>query len=144
MANESKVYRGTQKTLSTTIGSVASNAISAACGSYSTSDTGGYPDAEFVLKVTYASAPTEGTTIDLLLRPLNVQSTNDADAPQATYQPHKLGAFVVDNVTSAQYLFLRAYDLPAEGEFYLYNNNTGQSWSANAELYMTPVTLGPV
>lgn len=143
MAGETKIIYGTQKTISTTIGAVTNNAISAACGTYSATDTLGYPDADFVLVVAFGTAPTERTSIDLIVRPLNVQSTSDADAPQATYRPHLLGSFVVDNVTTSQVLFLRAYDLPKEGELYLYNNGTNQSTSANAELYMTPRTVGP-
>lgn len=143
MAGETKILYGTEKTLSTTIGAIANNAISGACGTYSASDTSDYPDADFVLVVAFGTAPTERTSIDLLVRPLNVQSASDADAPQATYRPHLLGSFIVDNVTTSQVLFLRAYDLPREGELYLYNNGTGQSTSANAELYMKPRTVGP-
>jgi len=143
MANELKKAYGTQKTVSTTIGAISNNAISSACGTYDATDTLNYPDADFVLVVTFGTAPTEGATIDLLVRPINVQSTNDTVAPQATYQPHRLGSFQVDNVTTSQVLFCTGYDLPKEGELYLYNNATGQSTSANAELYMTPRTLAP-
>lgn len=143
MANETKIVYGTQKTLTTTLAAFASNALSASCGTYDSSDTADYPDADFVLKVTFGTAPTERTTIDLLVRPLNIQGTNDADAPQATYRPHLLGSFVLDNVTTAQYLFARVYDLPKEGEIFLYNNNSGQTTSANAELYMTPRSYAP-
>lgn len=143
MAGETKLVYGSEKTLSTTIGAISNNAISGACGTYSASDTLDYPDADFVLIVTFGTAPTERTSLDLLVRPLNIRGTTDADAPQATYRPHLLGSFVVDNVTTSQPLFLRAYDIPREGELYLYNNGTGQSTSASAELYMTPRTVGP-
>lgn len=143
MANEIKKVYGTQKTVSTSIAAIANNAISAAVGTYSATDTLDYPDADFVLVVTFATAPTEGSTIDLLVRPMDVQGTNDTEAPQATYQPHRIGTFVVDNVTAAQYLFCSGFDLPKAGELYLYNNTTGQSTSANASLYMTPRTLAP-
>lgn len=143
MANELKKVYGTQKTLTTTLAAFATNALSASAGSYTATDTLDYPDADFVLAVGYGTAPTEGTTIDLLLRPLAVQSTNDTVAPQASYQPHRIGSFVVDNVTGTQYLFCSAYDLPKSGEFFLFNNNTGQTTSANAALYMTPRTLVP-
>lgn len=143
MANELKKVYGTQKTVSTSIAAITNNAISAAVGTYSATDTLDYPDADFVLVVTFATAPTEGATIDLLVRPMDVQGTNDTAAPQATYQPHRIGTFVVDNVTAAQYLFCSGYDLPKSGELYLYNNATGQSTSANASLYMTPRTLAP-
>ena len=143
MANEIKKVYGTEKTFSTTIAAISNNAISAAIGTYSSTDTLDYPDADFVLVVTFGTAPTEGSTIDLLVRPMDVQGTNDTVAPQATYQPHRIGTFVVDNVTAAQYLFCSGFDLPKTGELYLYNNATGQSTSANASLYMTPRTLMP-
>lgn len=143
MANELKKVYGTQKTLTTTLAPFATNTLSASAGSYSATDTLDYPDADFVLAVSYATAPTEGTTIDLLVRPLAVQSTNDTVAPQTTYQPHRIGSFVVDNITGTQYLFCSAYDLPQSGELYLYNNNTGQMTSTNAALYMRPRTLVP-
>ena len=143
MANEAVFKRGTQKTVSTTIGAISNNAISALVGSYTSTDTNDYPDAEFVLEVTFATAPTENATIDLHVRPMNIQSTNDHEAPDATYRPHYLGSFVVNNVTTAQYLRCVGRDLPKEGDLYLFNNATGQATSANAELYMTPLTLGP-
>lgn len=143
MANEVKKVYGTQKTFSTSIAAFANNAVSAAVGTYDSTDTLDYPDADFVLKVAFGTAPTEGATIDILIRPLNIQGTNDTGAPQASYQPHRYGSFQVDNVTTSQYLFATAYDLPKEGEIYLYNNATGQTTSANAELYMTPKTLAP-
>ena len=143
MANEAKFVRGTQKTVSTTIGAIANNAISSSVGSYSATDTLDYPDAEFVLKVTFATAPTENATIDLHVRAVDIQSTNDHEAPDATYRPGYLGSFTVNNVTTAQYLRCVGRDLPKAGDLYLFNNATGQSTSANAELYMTPLTLGP-
>lgn len=143
MANETKLVYGTQKTLSTSIASISNNAISAAIGTYASLDTLDYPDADFVLVVSYGTAPTERTTLDLLVRPLNVVGTSDTLVPQATYRPHFLGSFIVDNVTTQQVLFLRTYDLPKEGELYLFNNSTAQATAANAELYMTPRTYAP-
>ncbi len=143
MANEIKKVYGTQKAVSTSIASITNNTISAAVGTYSATDTLDYPDADFVLVVTFGTAPTEGATIDLLVRPMDVQGTSDTVAPQATYQPHRVGSFVVDNVTTAQVLFCSGYDLPKAGELYLYNNATNQATAADASLYMTPRTLAP-
>lgn len=143
MANEVKKVYGTQKTLSTSIAAFANNALSAAVGTYNSTDTLDYPDADFVLAVSFGTAPTEGTTIDLLVRPINVESTNDTVAPQTTYQPHRIGSFYVDNVTTTQYLMCSGYDLPQEGELYLFNNATGQTTNANASLFMRPRTLMP-
>lgn len=143
MAGETKIVRGTQKTLSTTIAAIANNAMSAAIGTYDATDTLDYPDAEFALKVTFGTAPLEMSSLDLCVRPLDIQGTNDAEVPDAGFQPHKIGSFSLNNVTSAQWLFCRAYDLPKSGEFYLFNSATGQSTVANAELYMTPLSYAP-
>lgn len=143
MAGEIKKVYGSQKTLSTSIAGIANNAISAAIGTYSSSDTNDYPDAEFVLKVAFGTAPTRAMTLELFVRPLNVVGTNDTVVPTASYQPHRVCSFVVENTTSTQYLYAVGYDLPKEGEFYLLNNGTGQTTSANAELYMTPRSYAP-
>jgi len=146
MANEAKFVRGTQKTISTTIAALTNNAAPTLAGSYTSADTGDYPDAEFVLKIAFATAPTENSTIDLLVRAMNIaNTTDDANAPDATYRPGYVGSFLLDNIGSSTTMILRCvgYDLPKEGDLYLFNNNTGQSSAANASLYMTPRTLGP-
>ena len=89
------------------------------------------------------SAPTENTTIALYARELDIDSTNDAAAPDATYKPKYIGVFVVDNVTSTQYLKLRASDVPTVADYSLFNNATGQTISAGWTLKVTPRTIGP-
>lgn len=149
MANETKVYLGTQKTLMTSGASIANNAIvQATTANYAVVADGlGYPDAEFVLSVTFAIAPTEGATLALYCAPQDIDGINDAEVPEATRPTVFIGVFVVNNVITAQYIPLNgivARDLPLIGSYYLYNNGTGQSVSTGWTLKATPRTKGPV
>lgn len=141
--NDAKKVRGTQLTVSTTIGALSSGAISSAITGYTSTNTLDFPDAEFVLAIAYATAPTENSTVDLYVRPKNIQSTNHQEVFDATYKPHFVCSFVLNNVTTKQYIFAKGFDLPKEGDFYLFGNGTTNASSANAELYMTPCSLGP-
>lgn len=148
--NDAVFKYGTQKTITTTGAATANNAVSAAAGTYSSSDTADAFDAVFVLATaTWGSAPTANTTIDLYVRPMNVVSTTDTDAPAVpgsatTWKPQFVCSFLVPGAaTTANVLYARGYNLPKEGEFYVFNNATGQSLAVNWALYMTPTTLGP-
>lgn len=143
MANEAKKVRGTQKTVSAAIATIASGAISSAISGYTSADTADYPDAEFVLAIPYSTAPTENSTIDLYVQPKNIQSTNHQGAPDASYKPHFVCSFQLNNVTGTQYLFAKGFDLPKEGDFYIFANGTINASTGTASLWMTPCTLGP-
>lgn len=148
MTNETKVFRGTPKTLEASGASIANNAIAEANdATYNiSSDGGGYPDAEFVLTCAFGTAPTEGTAIALYCAPQDIDSTNDAEAPEATRPTIPIGLFVVNNVTTTQYIPLQgifARDLPLEGKYWLHNNGTGQTLSSGWKLVVTPRTRGP-
>jgi hypothetical protein len=84
---------------------------------------------DFELRVTFASAPTNGATLDLYLMPLSSDGSafadfSTTDLPLGLY----VGSFVVRNVATAQVLFLRGVPLP-DDQFIvgLFNNGTGQS-----------------
>ena len=145
MSNEAIVKLGTQKTLEASGASIANNAVvQASTATYSVSaDGGSYPDAEFVLTVTFATAPTEGTPLALYARPLDVDGALDTEVPEALRPTQYVGVFVVDNVTSAQTMVLRAYDLPMLASYYVHNNGTGQAVSAGWVLKVTPRTIAP-
>lgn len=145
MAGEMTVVYGTTKTLEANGGSIANNTVvQADDADYSVAGDGaGFPDAEFVLAATFATAPTEGTVVALYARPLNIDGTADAQVPEAARPTRYIGAFVVDNVNSAQYMTLLARDLPAEASYYLHNNGTGQTISAGWTLKVRPRTLKP-
>jgi len=140
-----KEYRGTTKTLEANGGSITNGSVvQADDATYDTvSDGEGCPDAEFVLGATFGTNPTEGTTLALYARPLDIDGTNDAEAPEAARPTRLIGSFVVNNVTSAQYMILRARDVPKLASYYIHNNGTGQTVSSGWTLKVTPITYAP-
>lgn len=94
--------------------------------------------------------PTDGTTIDIFGRKLNVQSTSDTTIPDDANLDQFLGSFTVDGTTAtstAMFLTTNWLTLPnhktsQEYDFYL-KNNTGQTISADWNMWITPVTKGP-
>ena len=145
MSNEAIVFLGTEKTLEASGASIANNALAQADdASYGiVADGDSYPDARFVLTGTFSVAPTENTTLALYARPLNIDGTADADAPETTRPTQYIGVFVVNNVTSAQSLVLDAQNVPWEADYYIHNNGTGQTLGAGWKLLVTPCTVGP-
>ena len=143
--NDAIVKLGTTKTLEANGDSTANNVITLVEDEgYSISaDGANAPDADFVLSVTFGTAPTENSSVALYARELNIDDTADADAPAATYKPRYIGVFIVDNVTTTQHLKLRATDVPSEADYYIFNNATGQTISAGWTLKVTPRTIGP-
>lgn len=142
MANEVIRVFGTQKTLEASGGSITNNSIvQADDAGYSTSSDGGnYPHAEFVAGFTFGTGPTEGTVLALIARTMNIDGTNDAEVPEAGRQDRLIGVFVVNNVTTAQYAALFAYDVPRDANYYLHNVGTGQTVSSGWTLKVTPMT----
>ena len=145
MSNEAVVKPGTQKTLEASGAAIVNNALALADdASYSIATDGAYyPDARFVLTGTFATAPTENTTLALYARPLNIDGTADADAPETTRPTQYIGLFAVNNVTTAQSLVLMAQNVPWEADYYIHNNGTGQTLGAGWKLLVTPCTIGP-
>ncbi len=152
MANEAKFVYGTSKTLANANGGATSNnQLSAAAGTtYSSTDTGDYPDAVFTLITAgFGGTPTSGSTIDLYIRPLNIDGTTDAPAPPtgastAAYKGVRVCSFRLHASSASGDAYAAVgYDIPREGEAYLHNNATGQSLSANWSLKMQPRTVGP-
>ena len=145
MAGEVVLRLGTPKTLEANGASIANNTLAQADDAdYRVSaDGSNYPDAKFVASFTFGTAPTEGTTIALYARPLNIDGTNDAEVPETTRPTVFIGTFVVNNVTTAQYAELLAQDVPWAASYYLHNNGTGQTISAGWTLKVTPYTVAP-
>lgn len=145
MAGEMTVVWGTERTLEASGASIANNALAQADDAdYSVTTHGSdYPDARFVIAATFGTAPTEGTVLALYARPLNIDSTNDSEVPETTRPTRYIGSFVVNNVTTAQYISLIAYDVPAEASYYIHNNGTGQTLSSGWTLKVTPRTYKP-
>jgi len=145
MSNEAIVVKGTEKTLEASGAAIANNTLAQADdASYNIFTDGlGYPDARFVLVGSFATAPAENTTLALYARPLNLDGTADADAPEITRPTRYIGIFVVNNVTTGNPLECSAQNVPWEADYYIHNNGTGQTLSAGWKLLVTPCTIGP-
>lgn len=145
MANEIELTFGTQKTLEANGASITNNSIAQADdASYGVvADGGNYPHARFVFSGAFATAPTENTVLGLYARSLNIDSTNDADAPETSCPVRFVGTFVLNNVTTTQYLEVVAYDVPWEADYYIHNNGSGQTLSAGWTLKVTPFSYVP-
>ena len=145
MSGETIIKLGTPKTLEANGASIANNTLAQAddAGYSVASDGAYYPDAKFVISVTFGTAPTEGTTLALYARPLDIDGTNDAEVPETTRPTVFIGTFAVNNVTTAQYIELLAQDVPWSASYYIHNNGTGQTVSAGWTLKVTPCTVAP-
>jgi len=134
------VFGSTVKTLASSGAAIANNAIGqAATANYGViADGGGYPDADFVLTGSFATAPTENTVLGLYARPLDIDGTLDTDVPETTRPTLFIGSFVLNNVTTAQTLLLTARDLPRLADYYVHNNGSGQTLAAGWTLKATP------
>lgn len=142
------LFFGTQDTVTSTGGAISDGSIVSA-GTWTNDDDAPY--ASFVLHATFTTTmPTIGS-LELLCRLQDIQSTNDESVVDANYTGQALGAFPIDFGETAGTEFwsvLANVELPVVGasqiyEFYVRNNNTGQTVTANWELYATPFTLGP-
>lgn len=145
MANERILIKGTPKTLESNGASIANNALAQAddAGYDIFVDGSSYRDAKFALTITFSVAPTENTVVSLYARPLDIDGTADGEIPEATRPTVYVGAFVVNNVTTAQTIELLAEDVPWKADYYLHNNGTGQTIGAGWVLKVTPFADAP-
>ena len=137
-------FFGTQDTITGSGATVADAAFGAAATTWTNDDDA--PRASVVLAGTYSVAPTANTVVNLYLRPLDIQSTNDQDVPDANYTHVYAGSFPINDVTTNQYITIDI-TLPntytsQQYEFYI-ENQTGQTIQAGWDLYITPKTYGP-
>lgn len=145
MANELKILNGSTVTLEANGGSCAdATFVKADDDTLAPTDDPGYPFVRFVLAVTFGAAPTAGRGINLYERKLNIDGTNDAPEPDASYKYDLIGTFIVDGVSTTQYLALDYRPRPShqDAEYYL-ENQAGQTISAGWTLKATPFTLQP-
>ena len=139
-------FFGTQDTLGTTSAAVADAAFSIAGDLSTWTNDDDAPQASVILLANYSVAPDANSVINLYLRPLDVQSTNAQEIPDANFTHTYVGSFPVNDVTTAQYIAIDI-SLPntktSQGyEFYV-ENTTGQSLPAGWDVYVTPKTIGP-
>ena len=139
-------FFGTQDTLGTSSADVTDTSFSVAGDLSTWTNDDDVREAFVVLLVNYSVAPDANSVINLYLRPLNIQSTNDADIPDANNLQGYVGSFTVNDVTTAQYPWVEIH-LPnsytsQQYEFYL-QNATGQTMPAGWDVFVTPKTIGP-
>ena len=136
---------GTQDTLGTSSAAVANDAFSIAGDLSTWTNDDDAPMASVTLLANFSVAPTANSSINLYLRLLNIQSTNDADVPDGNFQHEYVGSFPLNDVTTAQYIAIdislsNAY-ASQQYEFYV-ENLSGQSLPAAWDIYVTPKTIG--
>lgn len=138
-------WRGTTKTLEASGASITNNSVvQADDANYDTvSDGEGVSDAEFVMTWTQGTAPTEGTALVLMARPLDIDGTTDAEAPELARPTRAVGSFVVNNVTTLQAAICVGRNLPKLASYYVGNSGTGQTVSAGWTLKVTPLGMTP-
>jgi len=108
-------------------------------------------EAAAVLKCQFdTTMPTVGA-IDLYAHLLNVQSTNDLNAPDASFKHVYCGTFLIDYGVAADtdfYTAIPRFNLPAIGtsqaiDWYLHNDATSQTIGVSWQLWITPKAKGP-
>lgn len=139
-------FFGTQDTLGTTSAAVADAAFSIAGDLSTWVNDDDAPQASVVLLANFSVAPDANSSINLYLRALDVQSTNDQDVPDVNFLHTFVGSFPLNDVTSAQYINIMI-SLPNNAtsqnyEFYVHNQS-GQSLPAGWDVFVTPKTIGP-
>ena len=139
-------FFGTQDTLGTSSATVADAAFSVASDLSTWTNDDDAPRASVTALIDYAVAPDVNSVVNLYLRLLNTQSTNDSEIPDANFTHTYVGSFPVNDVTTNQYVTIDI-SLPngkssQEYEFYI-ENQTGQTIQAGWDLYVTPKTIGP-
>lgn len=95
------------------------------------------PLGDAVLNVTMAVAPAAQAAIHLYRRDMNIDGTNDAPQPDQNFKSIYVGSFLLDLVTSAQYISLPDIPLTIDQEFYI-ENDSGQTTTGTTTLKITP------
>ena len=139
-------FFGTQDTLGTSSATVADAAFSIAGDLSTWTNDDDAPVASVTALIDFSVAPDANSSVNLYLRPLNTQSTNNGDVPDANFQHMYVGSFPMNDVTTNQYITITIslpnYKTSSEYEFYI-ENSTGQTIQAGWDLYVTPKTIGP-
>ena len=139
-------FFGTQDTLGTSSAAVANAGFSIAGDLSTWTNDDDAVSASVTLLANFSVAPTANTSINLYLRLLDVQSTNDGTVPDANFQHTYVGSFPLNDSTVAQYITIDI-GLPnsvtsQQYEFYI-ENKSGQSLPAGWDIYVTPKAIGP-
>lgn len=128
-----KYERGSSQTLMTTeLNSLANGSSVVGTTEYDNSASANlYFWADFEMSVTYVTAPTNMTPVEIFIIPAE-NGTDYADADTSN-PPRGLlaGAFMVRNTTATQRIVARGLSLPAAKFKLMVRNNTGQAFAAS-------------
>lgn len=142
--NSAIEFFGTQDTITGSGATVADAAFGAAATTWTNDDDA--EKAAIVLSCSYTVAPDANSYVNLYLRPLNIQSTNDQDVPDSNFKHVYAGSFPLNNVTTQQYIPIDIV-LPNTVTSQQYNfyieNDGGQTMDSDWNLYVTPKATGP-
>ena len=139
-------FFGTQDTLGTSSSAVTDTSFSVAGDLSTWVNDDDAKETAVVLNVNYSVAPDANSVINLYLRPLNIQSTNDQEIPDANFLHTYVGSFPVNDVTTSQFssiiISLPNVETSQNYEFYV-ENQTGQTMPAGWDIFVTPKAIGP-
>jgi len=144
MANECKYAYASQVTLEANGASTAAAAfVEANDAALSSANHYDYPLGDLVLACAFGAAVGSNKVVNLYRRDLNIDGTNDAPVPSASYESLYVGSFVIPNGASAtDYYPCPCVPLSKECSFYL-KNGTDQTMSTGWTLKVTPKTYVP-
>ena len=134
----------------TSTSAVNDGAMSVAADITAWTNTDDAPQAALILRWQYPSGTIDGD-IEIYARPINIDGTDDAPVPDSSHKSHFLGSFDIDTGQAAttDTVYLASIVLEdvmmktsQEIEFYLFNSS-GVQMSANWDLDIVPVTIGP-
>lgn len=137
-------FFGTQDTISGSGATVASGAFGAAATTWTNDDDA--PMASIVLDCSFSTVPTANSVVNLYLRLLDVEGTNDQDVPDANFKHIYAGSFPLNDVSTQQWSPI-TISLPNNKSSQQYNfyigNQGGQTMDTDWDLHITPKTYGP-
>lgn len=137
---------GTQDTIGTSSAAVADDAFSIASDLSTWVNDDDAPMASVILECNFGTAPDVNSGINLYLRHIDIEGTNDATIPDANFQHFYVGSFPLDNNANAQWIpieiALPNVETSQNYEFYV-ENKSGQSLPLGWDIHVTPKTIGP-
>ena len=141
-------FFGTQDDLDSTSALVADNGFSIASDLATWVNDDDATHVSVIVELTMNVAADDNSGVNLYIRALNVDGTNDDSVPEAEYRHTFLGFFpVLNGITTIQRstqapIALPIFETSSEWEFYL-ENKTGQEIDAGWTVFVTPLALGP-
>ena len=130
--------------------SIADNGFSVAADITTFTNSDDAKSCVMVFRCQWATAPDDGSVINIYGRKMNVEGTNDSPVPSANNLDQYIGRFVVDGdvaTSTNAYHVTNEMTLPnhvtsQQYEFY-FENQTGETISSGWAAWITPKAPGP-